>query len=44
MISDNDKTETDLMDKEARLAYLRQDTSGANKQEILKLEKELKDN
>lgn len=40
---ENDKTEQDLMDKEARLAYLKQDTSGANKQEILKLEKELKE-
>lgn len=40
---ENDKTESDLQDKEARLAYLRQDTSGANKQEILKLEKELKE-
>lgn len=40
---ENDNTESDLQDKEARLAYLRQDTSGANKQEILKLEKELKE-
>ena len=35
-LRENDKTERDLMDKEARLAYLKQDTSGANKQEILK--------
>lgn len=40
---ENDKTETDLRDKEARLAYLKQDSSGANRQEILKLEKELEE-
>lgn len=40
---ENDKTEQDLQAKEARLAYLRQDTTGANLQEIKKLEKELED-
>ena len=29
-IRDNTKTEQDLQDKEARLAYLQRDTSGAN--------------
>lgn len=38
-----DKTKEDISDKERRLAYLRQDTSGANKIEILKLEEELED-
>ena len=42
-IRDNTKTEEDLADKEARLAYLRRDTSGANQTEILKLEKELEE-
>lgn len=40
-IRDNTKTEQDIADKEARLAYLQRDTSGANQQEILKLQKEL---
>ena len=40
-IRDNTKTEQEIADKEARLAYLQRDTSGANQQEILKLQKEL---
>lgn len=40
---DNNDKEKDLQAKEARLAYLRQDTSGANLQEILKLQDELED-
>lgn len=42
-IRDNTKTEEDIADKEARLAYLRRDTSGANDLEIQRLEKELAD-
>lgn len=38
---ENEKTEQDLADKQARLAYLRLDTSGANASEIKALEKEL---
>ena len=38
---ENEKTEEDLADKQRRLAYLRQDTSGANALEIMQLEKEL---
>lgn len=40
-IRDNTKTEDDINQKEARLAYLRRDTTGKNQQEILRLEKEL---
>ncbi len=40
---ENDKTEEEISDKEARLAYLRRDTSGANALEIASLEKELAD-
>lgn len=40
-IRDNTKKEEDIADKEARLEYLRRDTSGANDTEIMKLEKEL---
>ena len=40
---ENEKTEQELSDKERRLAYLRQDTSGANTLEILELEKELEE-
>lgn len=40
-IRDNTKTEEDIADKEARLAYLQRDTSGANAVEILKLQEEL---
>ena len=40
-IRDNTRKEEDIADKEARLAYLRRDTSGANDTEIMKLEKEL---
>ena len=42
-IRDNTKTEEDLAEKEARLAYLRRDTSGANALEIKQLEEGLKD-
>lgn len=42
-IRDNTKTEEDIAQKEARLAYLRRDTSGANATEIMKLEQELAD-
>lgn len=42
-IRDNTKTEEDIADKEARLAYLRRDTSGANQLEIQQLEEELKE-
>lgn len=38
---DNEDTEEDIAKKERRLAYLRQDTSGANSLEILKLQDEL---
>lgn len=43
-IRDNTKTEEDLNEKEARLAYLRRDTSNANLLEIKQLEDELADN
>lgn len=39
----NAKTEQDIAEKEARLAYLRRDTSGANDLQIMQLEKELED-
>lgn len=42
-IRDNTKKEEEIADMEARLAYLRRDTSGANAQEIRELEKQLKD-
>ena len=38
----NEETETSLAEKERRLAYLRQDTTGSNALEIKKLEKELR--
>ena len=37
----NEETETSLAEKERRLAYLRQDTTGSNALEIKRLEKEL---
>jgi hypothetical protein len=40
---ENEKTEEELGEKERRLAYLRQDTSGANRKEIMDLEEELKE-
>lgn len=43
-IRDNTETEEDISDKEARLAYLQRDTTGANAQEILSLQKELDEN
>lgn len=42
-IRDNTKTEDDIASKEARLAYLRRDTSGANQMEIMRLEQDLAD-
>lgn len=42
-IRDNTKIEEDIADKEARLAYLRRDTSGANDLAIKQLEEELVD-
>ena len=39
---DNEKTEETLTEKERRLAYLKQDTSGRNALEIKQLEEELK--
>ena len=38
---DNEKTEEEIADKQRRLAYLQQDTSGANAMEILNLQKEI---
>lgn len=38
---DNEKTETELADKQKRLDYLRSDTSNANAKQILDLQKEL---
>ena len=38
---DNEKTEQEIADKQQRLAYLQQDTSGANALEILKLQEEI---
>ena len=40
---ENEKTEKDIAQKEARLAYLQRDTSGANAQEILSLQKEIEE-
>ena len=40
---ENAKTEAELAEKQRRLAYLQQDTSGANAMEILKLEKEIRE-
>lgn len=42
-IRDNTETEQDITEKEAKLAFLRRDTSGANDLEIKQLEEELKD-
>ena len=39
----NEKTEEEISDKEARLAYLSRDTSGANQLETIKLQKEIDD-
>ena len=38
---ENEKTESDIESKQRRLALLRADSSGANRQEILSLEKEI---
>lgn len=40
---ENEKTETEIADKEARLAYLMRDTSGGNAMEIANLQKEISD-
>ena len=40
---ENEETEKDLSEKERRLAYLQQDTSGAYDQEILNLQKEIEE-
>jgi hypothetical protein len=40
---DNEKTEEEIADKQRRLAYLQQDTSGANALEILNLQKEIEE-
>lgn len=40
---ENEKTEQDLEDKRNRLAYLQQDTSGANMLEIMQLQQEIAD-
>ena len=40
---ENDKTEEEIADKEARLAYLSRDTSGANAMEIMQLQEELEE-
>ena len=40
---DNEKTEQEIADKQARLAYLQQDSSGANALEILQLQKEIEE-
>lgn len=40
---DNQKTEEELSDKQRKLAYLQQDTSGANATEILRLQKEIEE-
>ena len=42
-IRDNTKTEEQIADDEARLAYLRRDTSGGNDLDALQLEKDLND-
>lgn len=42
-IRDNTKTEEEISDEEARLAYLRRDTSGGNELAALQLERELAD-
>jgi hypothetical protein len=38
---DNAKTEEEIANKQRRLAYLQQDTSGANALEIMQLQKEI---
>ena len=40
---ENERTEEDLSNKQRRLAYLQQDTSGANQMEILRLQKEIEE-
>ena len=40
---ENEKTEEELSDKQRRLAYLQQDTSGANALEIMQLQKEIEE-
>jgi hypothetical protein len=38
---ENERTEKELSDKQRRLAYLQQDTSGANALEIMQLQEEI---
>ena len=40
---ENEKTEQEIADKEARLAYLSRDTSGANAMEIMQLQEEIEE-
>ena len=40
---ENEKTEEELSDKQRRLSYLQQDTSGANALEIMQLQKEIEE-
>ena len=40
---ENERTEEDWSNKQRRLAYLQQDTSGANQMEILRLQKEIEE-
>ena len=40
---DNERTEEDIAEKERRLAYLRQDTTGSNALEVKQLEEEIAD-
>ena len=42
-IRDNQKEEKEIADKQRKLAYLQQDTSGANAKEIRELQKEIND-
>jgi hypothetical protein len=38
---DNEKVEEEIVEKQRRLAYLQQDSSGANALEIMELQKEI---
>ena len=42
-IRDNTKTESEIADMEVQLAFLRRDTTGANRAQILELEQQLKE-
>jgi hypothetical protein len=39
---ENERTEEELQEKQRQLAYLEQDTSGANAMEILELQEEIR--